>query len=54
MITKLLFILMLDSEGYFLAINVVGRSCPHFFEKDMSSRTACQFRVFAKEFLGPF
>ena len=29
MITKSFFVLMLDSESYFLAINVVGRSCLH-------------------------
>ena len=45
-ITKSLFILMLDSEGYFLAINVVGRSCPHRIEKNVSCRTTCQFHVF--------
>ena len=28
-ITKSVFVLMLDSEGYFLPINAVGRSCPH-------------------------
>ena len=53
-VTKLLFILMLDSEGYFLAINVVGRSCPHRIENDMSCGTTCQFHVFAKEFLRQF
>ena len=51
-ITKSLFILMLDSEGYFLAINVVGRSCPHRIEKDTFCRTTFQFHLFAKEFLG--
>ena len=35
-ITKSLFILMLDSESYFLAINVVGRSCPYRIEKNVS------------------
>ena len=49
-----LFVLMLDIEGYFLAINVVGRSCPHRIEKDMSCCTTCQFHVFAKELLGQF
>ena len=28
LITKSLFVLMLDSEGYFLTINVVGGNCP--------------------------
>ena len=46
--------LMLDGEGYFLAINVVGKSCPHRVEKDISCRTTCQFHVFTKEFLGQF
>ena len=53
-ITKSLFILMLDSEGYFVAINVVGRSCSHILQNDMSRRTTCQFHVFAKEFLRQF
>ena len=53
-ITKSLSILMRDSEGYFLAINVVGRSCPHRIEKDMSCRTTCQFYMFAKKFLRQF
>ena len=51
---KSLFVLMLDSEGYLLAINVVGRSCPHRIEQNMSCRVACQFHVFAKELLGQF
>ena len=50
-ITKSLFILMLDSESYFLAINAVGRSCPYRIEKNVSS---CQFHVFAKHLLGQF
>ena len=49
-----LFILMLDSESYFLAINVVGRSCPHRIEKNVSCRTTYQFHVFAKQLLGQF
>ena len=53
-ITKSLFVLMLDSEGYFLAINIVGRSYPHIIEKDMSCRTTCQVHVLAKELLGQF
>ena len=28
-ITKSFVVLMRDSEGYFLTINVVGKSCPH-------------------------
>ena len=35
-ITKSLFVLMLDNVGYFLTINVVGRSCPHRIVNDMS------------------
>ena len=35
-ITKSLFVLMLDSEeGYFLTINGVGRSCPHTIVSDI-------------------
>ena len=54
MIKKPLFVLMLESEGLFLAINVIGRSCPHRIEKDMSCRTTCQFHLFAKKLLGQF
>ena len=35
-ITKLFFVLMLDSESYFLTINVVGRSYPQRIVNDMS------------------
>ena len=35
-ITKSLFDLMLDSEAYFLTINVVGKSCPQRIANDMS------------------
>ena len=36
-ITKSLFVLMLDSEAYFLTISsVVGRSCPQRIVNDMS------------------
>ena len=35
-ITKSFFVLMLDSEGYFLTINVVGRSYPQRIVNDMS------------------
>ena len=35
-ITKSFFVLMLDSEGYFLTINVIGRSCPHRILNGMS------------------
>ena len=35
-ITKLFFFLMLDSEGYFLTINAVGRSYPQRIVNDMS------------------
>ena len=34
--TKSFFVLILDSEGYFLTINVVGRSYPHRIVNDMS------------------
>ena len=37
-ITKSFFVLMLDSEDYFLTINVVGRSCPHRIENDSIAR----------------
>ena len=53
-ITKSLFALMLDSEGYCMATNIVGRSCPHIIEKDVSCRTTCQVHVLAKELLGQF
>ena len=49
---EITFIQMLDSEGCFLAINVVGRSCPRRIEKVMSRRTTCHFHVFAKKLLG--
>ena len=35
-ITKSFFVVMLDSEGYYLTINVVGRSCPRRIVNDMS------------------
>ena len=35
-ITKYFFVLMLDSDGYFLIMNVVGRSYPHRNVNDMS------------------
>ena len=35
-ITKSFFVLMLDSEGYYLTINVVGRSYPQRIVNDMS------------------
>ena len=35
-ITKHFFVLMLDSEGYLLTINVFGRSYPHRIVNDMS------------------
>ena len=38
MTIKSLFVLMLDSKGYFLTINVVGRSCPHRIENDSIAR----------------
>ena len=38
LITKSLFVLMLDSEEYFLTINVVGRNCPHRNENDSIAR----------------
>ena len=47
---ELLSILMLHSEGYFLAINVVGRSCPHRIKRVMSYRTTCQFHVASTNF----
>ena len=37
-ITKSFFVLMLDSEDYFLTMNVVGRSCPHRIENDLTAR----------------
>ena len=37
-ITKSFFVLMLDSEGYFLTIDIVGRSCPHSIENDSIAR----------------
>ena len=38
MITKSFFVLMLDSEDYYLTINAVGRSCPHRIVNDMSCK----------------
>ena len=35
-ITKSFFVLMLDSEGYYLTIDVVGRSYPQRIVNDMS------------------
>ena len=35
-ITKSFFVLLLDREGYFLKINVVGRSCSHRIVNAMS------------------
>ena len=37
-ITKSFFVLRLDSEVYFLTINVIGRSCPHRIENDSIAR----------------
>ena len=37
-ITKSFFVLMVDSENYFLTINLVGRSCPHRIENDSIAR----------------
>ena len=35
-VTKSFFVLMLDSEGHFLTINVVGRSYPQIIVNDTS------------------
>ena len=39
-ITKSFFVLVLDSDGFFLTINVVGRRCPHRIVNDMSCNAA--------------
>ena len=37
-VTKPFFVLMLNSEDYFLRINLVGRSCPHRIENHSIAR----------------
>ena len=37
-IAKSFFVLILNSEDYFLTFNVVGRSCPHRIENDSMAR----------------
>ena len=51
-ITKSFFVLILDIEGYFLTMNVVGRSCLHRIVNDIFGRTTCQFLCVCKRVAG--